>query len=155
MKARTPAFGEVGGAPVCGTASAEEDIGLGVATIVESEAQPDTATATGDTENDWLCGWCHSRVASEKDRFPYEGKDEFTFRNPEGIRFEIITFSKTLGCRETGTPTLEHTWFPVLTLYAGSGRICLPGVPEFPSRAHRSPEVGWLASNTFPPGVTD
>ena len=45
------------------------------------------------------------------DRFQYEGRDEFSFTNPEGIRFEIITFSRTLGCRQTGAPTLEHTWF--------------------------------------------
>jgi hypothetical protein len=41
-----------------------------------------------------------------------------------------------------------------VNLCVGFGRICLPGVPGFLSRAHRSPEVGWLASNTFPPGVT-
>ena len=51
-------------------------------------------------------------MASEKDRFPYEGKEEFTFPNPEGIRFCIVTFFRTLGCRESGQPTLEHTWFP-------------------------------------------
>jgi len=31
--------------------------------------------------------------------------------SPEGIKFAIITFSRTLGCREVGTPTLENTWF--------------------------------------------
>jgi hypothetical protein len=65
----------------------------------------------GDTKGDWLCAWCHKRVANERDRFPYNGKDEFIFANPEGIRFEIITFSRTLECREVGAPTLEHTWF--------------------------------------------
>jgi hypothetical protein len=50
-------------------------------------------------------------VASESDRFQYEGRDEFSFTNPEGIRFEIITFLRTLGCRQTGKPILEHTWF--------------------------------------------
>ena len=71
MREKPPAFGEVGGAPVCGTASLEADTDLVVPTIAEPEAQPDTATATGDTENDWLCAWCHHRVANDKDRFPY------------------------------------------------------------------------------------
>jgi hypothetical protein len=62
-------------------------------------------------EDHWLCAWCLNRVADEHARFPYQGKDEFTFVNPEGIRFEIITFGQSLGCKETGTPTLEHTWF--------------------------------------------
>jgi hypothetical protein len=82
---------------------------------------PDTAetvpesrvvTAPADTEGDWLCAWCLNRVAHERDRFQYEGRQEFSFSNPDGIRFEIITFSQTLGCQESGVPTLEHTWFP-------------------------------------------
>src|SRR5512136_2264334 len=100
MKARPLALGEVEVAPVCGPASVEADPGLVAPTIVEPEAQPDTAAALGDTASDWLCAWCQNRVASEKDRFSYNGTDEFTFSNPERIRFEIITFSQTLGCRE-------------------------------------------------------
>jgi hypothetical protein len=88
------------------------DTELAVPAIALPEVQPDIATSTGDTANDWLCAWCQNRVANERDRFPYEGKDEFTFANPEGISFAIITFSRTLGCRESGAPILEHTWFP-------------------------------------------
>jgi hypothetical protein len=112
MKALPPAFGEVEAAPVSGPTSVDADTGLVPRSIAEPEPQSDTATATGDTADDWLCTWCQNRVANEKDRFAYNGKDEFTFRNPEGIRFEIITFSRTIGCREAGVPKLEHTWFP-------------------------------------------
>ena len=38
---------------------------------------------------------------------------------------------------------------------AAFGRICLPDVARFPNRAHLSPEVCWLATNTFPSGGTD
>jgi len=69
-------------------------------------------TVTGDAAGDWLCAWCLNRVANERARFKYEGRDEFAFLNPQGIRFEIITFAETLGCRQSGVPTLEHTWFP-------------------------------------------
>jgi len=93
-------------------ASAGTEIELAMPAIAQPEAAPDTATAAGDTAEDWLCAWCHHRVASEKDRFTHSGQDQFTFRNPDGIRFEIITFSRTLGCKESGMPTLEHTWFP-------------------------------------------
>ena len=51
-------------------------------------------------------------VANDQDRFSYDGRDEFVFRSPERVQFEIITFARTLGCRDTGQPTLEHTWFP-------------------------------------------
>jgi hypothetical protein len=80
------------------------------ATATQTESR--TVTSLGDVKNDWLCAWCLNRVASEKDRFNYSGKDEFTFSNPEGMRFGIITFSRTLGCQQAGVPTLEHTWFP-------------------------------------------
>ena len=80
--------------------------------VAEPELNVRTATAVGDTKGDWLCAWCLNRVANERDRFQYNGQDEFTFTNPERIRFEINTFSETCGCRQTGLPTLEHTWFP-------------------------------------------
>lgn len=69
------------------------------------------SNAASNAASDWLCAWCLNHVARERDRFNYEGRDEFVFTNPEGIRFEIITFSETIGCRETGEATLEHTWF--------------------------------------------
>jgi hypothetical protein len=97
---------------VSAQATAGTNSGLVIPTVAEPKAAPRTAPSAGDPANDWLCAWCQNRVASEKDRFPCNGKDEFTFSNPEGIRFDIITFSQTLGCVETGKPTLEHTWFP-------------------------------------------
>ena len=69
-------------------------------------------TEPGNAAGQWLCAWCLNHVANDCDRFAYEGKDEFTFSNLEGIRFAIITFSQTLGCRPAGPATLEHTWFP-------------------------------------------
>jgi hypothetical protein len=84
------------------------DLVLGaVDTLIESR----TRTSTANAEGDWLCAWCLNRVANERDRFLYNGQDEFSFSNPDGIHFDIITFSPTLGCRETGVPTLDHTWF--------------------------------------------
>jgi hypothetical protein len=84
----------------------------GVAEIAEPEIQTRTQPGRGDPANDWLCAWCLSRVASEKDRLLHEGKSEFSFKNPEGVRFNLFIFSRTLGCRQLGIPTLEHTWFP-------------------------------------------
>ena len=79
---------------------------------VEPAKKSFPATALEDPAGDWLCAGCLNRVANEKDRFKHDGKAEFTFSNPQGIRFGIITFSQTMGCLETGVPTLEHTWFP-------------------------------------------
>ena len=83
-----------------------------VPAIAEPEIENVAAPAVGDAEGDWLCVWCLNRVSNERDRFAFNGKDAFTFSNPEGIRFQIITFSQTLGCRQSGVPTLNNTWFP-------------------------------------------
>lgn len=80
--------------------------------VAEPELGERTAASAGDPAGDWLCAWCLTRVANENDRFRYQGKDEFAFSNPEGVHFDIITFSETRGCRQAGVPTLEHTWFP-------------------------------------------
>ena len=80
-------------------------------TVSEPSLKSRTVPAVSTAEGDWLCAWCLNRVANEKDRFKFEGKDEFSFSNPAGIHFEIITFSQTLGCKQSGVPTLEHTWF--------------------------------------------
>lgn len=79
---------------------------------VEQEPGTRTRPATSEAEGDWLCGWCHTCVANDQDRFSVDGKSEFTFSNPEGVRFEILTFSETRRCDQAGAPTLEHTWFP-------------------------------------------
>lgn len=71
-----------------------------------------SVSAPIDAEGDWLCAFCLSRVANEKARFLYNGRDEFVFSNPAAVEFEIVTFSEVHCCRPSGTPTLEHTWFP-------------------------------------------
>ena len=73
---------------------------------------PTAQEAVSQAQGDWLCAWCLNRVATENDRFQYEGKDQFAFSNPDGIPFRIMTFSSTVGCLGSGVPTLEHTWFP-------------------------------------------
>jgi hypothetical protein len=80
--------------------------------FIEPLSESHAVTSTGEAAGDWLCAWCLNRVANERDRFRYHDQDEFAFSNPEGIRFEIITFSQTLGCRQSGPPTLKYTWFP-------------------------------------------
>jgi hypothetical protein len=100
MTAMTRAIQAMGGNP------------SGSVEVAEPEVQTRTQPSQGDPATDWLCAWCLNRVASEKDRFFHEGMSEFSFKNPEGIRFNIYLFSRTLGCRQTGVPTLEHTWFP-------------------------------------------
>ena len=100
---------------------AEMDVEVGAVVIEEPAVSTRTRTKRGDAAGDWLCAWCLNRVASEKARFAYQGETEFAFKNPNGILFQIITFSETTGCREDGIPTLEATWFPA---HAWSYCVC-------------------------------
>jgi hypothetical protein len=81
------------------------------AQVIEPATQIRERTTVSEAEGDWLCAFCLTRVANERDRFAYDGRDEFSFVNPEGIHFEILTFSRTHDCRQAGIPTLDHTWF--------------------------------------------
>ncbi len=120
--------------------------GTGSDTIVIEVPEISTRveTSQGDPANDWLCAWCLNRVASEKNRYRHEGKSEFSFRNPDGVRFDILTFTRTIGCLEAGVPTLEHTWFPG---YAWSYCLC--------GRCHM--HLGWhyIGSSSFSALIRD
>jgi hypothetical protein len=94
------------------TVQAMNEAETGAVEMAAPESQTSPHPERGDPASDWLCAWCLNRVASEKDRFGPDGKSEFTFPNPEGVRFHILTFSRTPGCRPVGVPTLEYTWFP-------------------------------------------
>ena len=98
--------------PMAGQVQVVAGAQLGTVEVAKPEVQTRTLPSQGDAANDWLCAWCLNRVAGEKDRFCHEGKSEFSFVNPEGIRFHILTFSRMIGCRQTGVPTQQHTWFP-------------------------------------------
>lgn len=97
------------------------DLEPGVVELAEAAAERGAQPSQGDAAQDWLCVWCHQRVASERDPFHFSGQREFVFRNPEGYRFAILLFARTYGCRDVGAPTLEHTWFAG---YAWSFCVC-------------------------------
>ncbi len=88
------------------------ETGTAMSGIAEPAIEARPETSLGGAADDWLCAWCLNRVAKDRDRFRYEGRDEFAFANPAGIWFRIITFSRTLGCEEAGKPILKDTWFP-------------------------------------------
>ena len=96
---------------VSGQDSAEQETGTATVQPGKVDLADRAALAASNAASDWLCAWCLNHVARERDRFAYDGRDEFVFTNPDGVRFEIITFSQTIGCRDAGESTLEHTWF--------------------------------------------
>jgi len=105
-----PACLELGLMAGLGNGMATEE--LGTVEIAEPAIELAPALSQGDPADRWLCAWCLNPVAQEADRFRYNNQSEFSFVNPQRIRFHILTFSRALGCQQAGTPTLDHTWFP-------------------------------------------
>jgi len=58
-----------------------------------------------------LCGYCHHRVAHPSDRIEVHGAHRHTFANPQGLIFEIGCFRQAEGCRYSGEPSAEWSWF--------------------------------------------
>jgi hypothetical protein len=76
-----------------------------------AEPEADVKVQTELKPDDWLCLACSKKITEDKKRFPYGGKTEFQFTNPDGYVFDIITFRTADGCRVEGIPTIEFTWF--------------------------------------------
>ena len=83
----------------------------GTTEVAAPDVETRTRTSHGDAGGDWLCSWCLNSVASDEDRFSMGGESEFAFKNPAGVLFVILTFARTIGCRQVGEPTMEYTWF--------------------------------------------
>ena len=81
----------------------------------ETRKKTETVPETKPQEarpDDWLCFMCLNTITNDKDRFPYDSQSEFTFRNPDGECFNIITFAEASGYILVSAPTTEFTWFP-------------------------------------------
>jgi hypothetical protein len=58
------------------------------------------------------CAQCLQPITRVADKITMQGMHHHTFANPQGIVFEIGCFREAMGCRNTGFPTTEFTWFP-------------------------------------------
>ncbi|MCX8108893.1 MAG: cereblon family protein, partial [Verrucomicrobiae bacterium] len=108
---RKPGVLSSGGNPMPSEA-AEPMVGSFVTEPQKAAEEKNRKAGMPGAAGDWLCAWCLNPVANEKDRLTHGGRDELSFTNPEGQKFTILIFSKTVGCVESGQPTFEHTWFP-------------------------------------------
>ncbi|KPA14636.1 hypothetical protein MHK_005170 [Candidatus Magnetomorum sp. HK-1] len=62
-------------------------------------------------DNNLYCVFCRHQISSLNFTIQINGNHHHMFTNPQGIAFEISCFSQAPGCAQTGTPTLEYTWF--------------------------------------------
>jgi hypothetical protein len=62
-------------------------------------------------DNHLYCILCRNRITSLDHTIQINGSTKHCFTNPQGLLFEISCFSEAEGCAQTGTSTLEFTWF--------------------------------------------
>lgn len=58
-----------------------------------------------------VCAACRHPIATDADRIAVNGAHEHTCVNPHGLVFHIACFGAAPGCRATGVPTTDFTWF--------------------------------------------
>lgn len=69
------------------------------------------ATEKPDEEPGIVCRNCGHIITKPSEQIAVQGAHRHTFANPEGIVFEIVCFKQAEGCRYSGTPTEEWSWF--------------------------------------------
>jgi len=57
------------------------------------------------------CAICRNQIAKSDARMSVSGKHEASFTNPFGFRFRVAFFQQAPGCKLTGKPTVENSWF--------------------------------------------
>lgn len=75
----------------------------------------------GLTGVNYLCRFCRRRITSSSEQIVVNGQHVHICANPYGLLFEVGCFARAVGCRDTGAPTTEFTWFPG---YAWSIALC-------------------------------
>jgi hypothetical protein len=73
-----------------------------------------TAGRTGlatDPDTPVACAACGHPVTHRNARLAVNGTYEHSFMNPHGFSFHIACFKTAPGCKQSGIPTHEHSWF--------------------------------------------
>lgn len=70
-------------------------------TVTEQSEEPDAI----------LCGNCFQTITNISERMTVQGAHQHAFANPQGVIFEIGCYRRADGCRYSGIPTSEWSWF--------------------------------------------
>jgi len=65
-----------------------------------------------EEERKLLCRSCLLVITSRDERIDFQGSHEHTFANPHGLVYRFGCFLSAVGCRHTGVPSDDFTWFP-------------------------------------------
>ncbi len=80
-----------------------------------SDNELENQLETDDTKRNrkqLACAVCKAPITSEEEKVEVKGGHEHDFFNPYGIIFRIGCFGAAPGCRPTGSPTSDFSWFP-------------------------------------------
>jgi len=69
-------------------------------------------TVRNEVHRGLYCSACRSFITDPRSSLAIHGSQRHTRTNPAQLTFTIGCFKEASGCRETGVPTEEHSWFP-------------------------------------------
>lgn len=79
---------------------------------VEPDLERAKQASTQKDGNKVRCARCGHHLADFSQTYFLANRCQFTFSNPLGVVFDIHLFKQVHGGQSSGTPVLEHTWFP-------------------------------------------
>jgi hypothetical protein len=71
-----------------------------------------------------VCAACGATVTDSRSAIGVDGAHEHTFVNPAGIIYRVRCFATAPGCRESGEPTQQWSWFPAYAWRYGFCASC-------------------------------
>ncbi len=83
--------------------------GREAAVVVGSHERPGVGEDGGRV---LACAACRAAITTAAARIEVGGSHDHHFTNPDGHPFHIGCFSRAPGCRGSGEPSAEFTWFP-------------------------------------------
>ncbi|MFZ5572607.1 MAG: cereblon family protein [Thermodesulfobacteriota bacterium] len=99
-----------------------------------------------------LCGNCRQPITSTSERMTVQGAHQHTFANPQGILFEIACFRHASGCRYSGLPTSEWSWFRGFSWRFASCGKCMLQLGWFFSSGNENGFNGLIVNRLIFPG---
>ena len=81
----------------------------GPAAVVDIHERPGVGEGGGRV---LACAACQAGITTASARIEVGGSHEHHFTNPDGYQFHIGCFSRAPGCKGSGEPSAEFTWFP-------------------------------------------
>lgn len=118
--------------------------------VIDEQWEVTLAKKAREEEGKILCKVCQHVITFPTHKIEVNGQHHHVFTNPSGLTFEIGCFSLTPGAVNTGTATLEYTWFQGYSWQITLCKHCLTHLGWFYQAASHDSFYGLILGNLRP-----